>query len=121
MRERVQKLLLSNNLYSNADAFLRYLHVKKSAHDFSRLQAVEAIDAERDVLQGELDSKAELVANLTEELDLGHQQADSANRCCSSCTLLFMGTAVHVHRCSRTLLFMETAVHRPCCSDHSHK
>lgn len=43
-------------------------------------QAVEAIDAERDVLQAELDSKAEMVANLTEELDLGHQQADTANR-----------------------------------------
>lgn len=49
---------------------------------------MEAIDAERDVLQGELDSKAELVANLTEELDLGHQQADSANRCCCAQTLL---------------------------------
>lgn len=44
------------------------------------LQAVEAIDSERDVLQAELDSKAEQVANLTEELDLGHQQADDANR-----------------------------------------
>lgn len=43
-------------------------------------QTVEAIDAERDALQAELDSKAELVANLTEELDLGHQQADTANR-----------------------------------------
>lgn len=44
------------------------------------LQAVEAIDSERDVLQAELDSKAEQVANLTEELDLGHKQADDANR-----------------------------------------
>lgn len=44
------------------------------------LQAVEAIDSERDVLQAELDSKAEEVANLTEELELGHQQADDANR-----------------------------------------
>lgn len=44
------------------------------------LQAVEAIDSERDVLQAELDSKAEQVANLTEELELGHQQADDANR-----------------------------------------
>ena len=41
---------------------------------------MEAIDAERDVLQAELDSKAEMVANLTEELDLGPQQADTANR-----------------------------------------
>ena len=44
------------------------------------VQAVEAIDSERDVLQAELDSKAEEVANLTEELELGHQQADDANR-----------------------------------------
>ena len=41
---------------------------------------MEAIDSERDVLQAELDSKAEQVANLTEELELGHQQADDANR-----------------------------------------
>ena len=41
---------------------------------------MEAIDAERDALQAELDNKAEMVANLTEELDLGHQQADTANR-----------------------------------------
>ena len=44
------------------------------------LQAVEAIDSERDVMHAELDSKAEQVANLTEELELGHQQADDANR-----------------------------------------
>ena len=43
-------------------------------------QTVEAIDSERDILQAELDSKAETVANLTEELELGHQQADDANR-----------------------------------------
>jgi hypothetical protein len=43
-------------------------------------QTVEAIDSERDVLQADLDSKAEMVANLTEELELGHQQADDANR-----------------------------------------
>lgn len=41
---------------------------------------MEAIDSERDVLHAELDSKAEQVANLTEELELGHQQADDANR-----------------------------------------
>ena len=46
----------------------------------STLQTVEAIDSERDVLQAELDSKAEMVANLTEELELGHQQTDDANR-----------------------------------------
>ena len=44
------------------------------------LQTVEAIDTERDILQAELDSKAEQIANLTEELELGHQQADDANR-----------------------------------------
>lgn len=44
------------------------------------LQTVEAIDSERDNLQAELDSKAEQIANLTEELELGHQQADGANR-----------------------------------------
>lgn len=44
------------------------------------LQTVEAIDSERDTLQAELDSKAEQIANLTEELELGHQQADDANR-----------------------------------------
>lgn len=44
------------------------------------LQAVEAIDSERDILQADLDSKAEVVANLTEELELAHQQADDANR-----------------------------------------
>ncbi len=43
-------------------------------------QTVEAIDSERDMLQADLDSKAEMVANLTEELELGHQQADDANR-----------------------------------------
>ncbi len=43
-------------------------------------QTVEAIDSERDILQADLDSKAEMVANLTEELELGHQQADDANR-----------------------------------------
>ena len=44
------------------------------------MQTVEALDSERDLLQADLDSKAELVANLTEELELGHQQADDANR-----------------------------------------
>lgn len=44
------------------------------------LQTVEALDSERDVLQAELDSKAEQIANLTEELELGHQQADDASR-----------------------------------------
>ena len=47
---------------------------------FVMFQTVEAIDSERDMLQADLDSKAEMVANLTEELELGHQQADDANR-----------------------------------------
>ncbi|KAL3151588.1 Centrosomal protein 135kDa, isoform B [Trebouxia sp. C0009 RCD-2024] len=51
------------------DAEIRRLHM-----------TVEAIDSERDNLQAELDSKAEQIANLTEELELGHQQADGANR-----------------------------------------
>lgn len=55
------------------------LCISRVSHLFT-LQAVEAVDSERDVLQAELDSKAEQVANLTEELDLGHQQADDANR-----------------------------------------
>ena len=48
---------------------------------FVMFQTLEAIDSERDILQADLDSKAEMVANLTEELELGHQQADDANRC----------------------------------------
>ena len=47
---------------------------------FVMFQTLEAIDSERDILQADLDSKAEMVANLTEELELGHQQADDANR-----------------------------------------
>ena len=38
------------------------------------------MDSERDSLQAELDTKAEAVVQLTEELDLAHQQTDEAHR-----------------------------------------
>ena len=44
------------------------------------LQALQTVDSERDILQAELDTKAEAVVQLTEELDLAHQQTDEAHR-----------------------------------------
>ena len=44
------------------------------------LQALQTVDSERDTLQAELDTKAEAVVQLTEELDLAHQQTDEAHR-----------------------------------------
>ncbi len=44
------------------------------------MQALQTVDSERDSLQAELDTKAEAVVQLTEELDLAHQQTDEAHR-----------------------------------------
>ena len=73
---------------------------------FVTIQTVEAIDSERDILQADLDGKAEMVANLTEELELGHQQADDANRY----SLLTCSSAGCVYSCVRLLFAVKPVV-----------
>jgi septal ring factor EnvC (AmiA/AmiB activator) len=56
--------------------------VQQQADDMAELRrVVAALDAERDSLQAELDSRAEQAAQLREELQVAHKQFSDLQRC----------------------------------------